>query len=68
MGCLMAEDKQECIEVPIGNPGQDFQTGNFLNAIDHVNQYFQEKCHSFSDAEAAGALRLMADNIEGKFE
>jgi len=56
------------IDVPIGSRTQDFQFGNFLNAIDHIYCNFLEFCPEFSEIEAAIALRLYADYLEGKIK
>lgn len=57
-----------CVNVPIGEQAQDFQAGNFLNAVDHLFCWFQEQCSDFTDIEAAEALRLYAKKILGELE
>ena len=55
------------LTIPIGEPGQDFQSGNFLNAIDFLCRYFQKFYSDFEEIDAVNALRLYADGMEREY-
>ena len=50
-------------EVLAGTDGKDFNTGDFLNAIDEVFSWF-EACRDIGEKEAAEALRMYAGQLE----
>jgi len=55
-------DEPVTILVPVGEPGQDFQGGNLLNAIDHVVCYYQNRC-CISNEQIAELLQVYGKGL-----
>lgn len=53
----MKDEKAEFIQVDIGSTAQDYQVGNFLNAVDELCCTMQAT-RDITDAEMAEALSL----------
>jgi hypothetical protein len=61
----MANEKPDTITLNIGAPGLDFQSGNFLNAVDELC-CTMEATRRISAAEMADALELYVKRLRSE--